>query len=170
VQLDVEEHGVVTGDVAWGGNWFFLTNDHRQEITPSNVDRLTEFAGAVRRALVRESVTGAGSAEIDHIELSGPPLRSDADSKNFVLCPGGAYDRSPCGTGTSAKLACLFAEGKLGERQPWRQESIVGSVFEGYVECEGEALRPYITGRAFITAKAQLVLHADDPFQDGIPS
>ena len=121
----------MTGDVAWGGNWFFLVGDHGQELELANVARLTAFAESVRRGLVRQGITGADGVEIDHIELFGPPCDPTADSRNFVLCPGGAYDRSPCGTGTSAKLACLAAAGKLREGQVWRQEGIVGSVFEG---------------------------------------
>ena len=131
VSLDVPGHGPVRGDVAWGGNWFFLVEDHGQDLSAGNVARLTDFTLRIREALDRSKVTGADGAEIDHVELFGPSPR--ADSRNFVLCPGGAYDRSPCGTGTSAKAACLHADGKLKEGQVWRQESIVGSVFEATV-------------------------------------
>ena len=156
----------VTGDVAWGGNWFFLVRDHWLEVALSNLERLTEFTVKVREALVREGITGEHGAEIDHIELFGPS--KIADSKNFVLCPGKAYDRSPCGTGTSAKLACLAADGKLKEREVWRQESIIGSVFEGFVTYEGNWTIPHIRGSAYVNAEATLILQEDDPFRMGI--
>jgi 4-hydroxyproline epimerase len=85
-----------------------------------------------------------------------------------VLCPGNTYDRSPCGTGTSAKLACLFADGKLSEGQIWRQESIVGSVFEGSVLVRDNVVHPSIKGSAFITAEADLIIDERDPFAVGI--
>jgi 4-hydroxyproline epimerase len=152
--------------VAWGGNWFFLVSEHRQSIELSNVDRLTECTWAIRQTLEREGITGDNGAEIDHIELFGP---SDAaDSRNFVLCPGKAYDRSPCGTGTSAKVACLAADGKLAEGQTWRQESIVGSVFEASYVRQGECVVPRIRGSAFVNAEATLLLDGRDPFEWGI--
>ncbi len=138
VAVEVAGHRPIHGDVAWGGNWFFLTNDHGQDLSLHNVERLTDFCVRVRQALERQGVTGANGAEIDHIELFGPAHDPANHSRNFVLCPGKAYDRSPCGTGTSAKLACLFADGKLREGDIWRQESIVGSVFEGSVRRIGE--------------------------------
>jgi 4-hydroxyproline epimerase len=170
VPLEVERYGSMTGDVAWGGNWFFLVQDHGQEVSMANLAGLSDCAWKVRQALVRQGITGAGGQEIDHIEFFGPPVVPDADSKNFVLCPGRAYDRSPCGTGTSAKLACLVADGKLREGQVWRQESIVGSLFEGSVRViEGQVL-PLIKGSAFVTADATLVLDQRDPFVHGIPT
>src|SRR5215211_4146535 len=135
-KLTVEVPGIgpVTGDVAWGGNWFFLVREHTQELLFENLDRLMDFTLRAREALAHAGITGDDGHEIDHVELFAPSKLAGVDSKNFVLCPGKAYDRSPCGTGTSAKLACLFADGKLAEGQVWRQESIVGSVFEGSVE------------------------------------
>jgi 4-hydroxyproline epimerase len=165
---EVDGFGPVKGDVAWGGNWFFLVSDHRQRIELGNVERLTEFTWLTRQALERQGITGAGSGQIDHIELFGPPSRPDADSKNFVLCPGKAYDRSPCGTGTSAKLACLHADGKLPVGKIWRQESIVGSVFEGSVRVEGNLIIPRIKGSAYVNMESTLLFDADDPFQWGI--
>ena len=105
---------------------------------------------------------------IDHIELFGPPGDEANHSRNFVLCPGRAYDRSPCGTGTSAKLACLYADGKLQPGEIWRQESILGSVFEGSVRLDGDKLIPRVTGTAYVTAEATLLLDPADPFQMGI--
>jgi 4-hydroxyproline epimerase len=168
VRVEVPGHGPVVGDVAWGGNWFFLVEDHGQPLEPAHVDRLTDFTWRIRQALVQAGVTGKGGAEIDHIELFGPSPRPDVDGRNFVLCPGRAYDRSPCGTGTSAKLACLVADGKLRPGQVWRQESIIGSVFEGRMEAADGVLVPTITGEAFVTAEATLLLDPRDPFQKGI--
>jgi 4-hydroxyproline epimerase len=168
VSVPIEGVGRVTGDVAWGGNWFFLVGDHGQKLEISNVERLTDFTWRIREGLVRHGITGADGGEIDHIELFGPPRDRSAHSRNFVLCPGKAYDRSPCGTGTSAKLACLFADGKLREGEVWRQESIVGSVFEGSVRLDGAKIIPRITGSAHITSEATLILEAADPFRTGI--
>jgi 4-hydroxyproline epimerase len=170
VTLDVPGAGPVTGDVAWGGNWFFLTPAGGLELVPANVDRLADYAWRVRRELVRSGITGEGGAEIDHIELTGPPRDPANQGRNFVLCPGGAYDRSPCGTGTSAKLACLHADGKLRPGDVWRQESLVGSVFEGSVRADGDRVIPRITGSAFVTAEATLILDPEDPFRHGLPS
>jgi 4-hydroxyproline epimerase len=168
VAVEVPGHGRVVGDVAWGGNWFFLVREHGQVLELANVERLTEFTWTVRQALARAGVTGKGGVEIEHVELFGPSPREGVNSRNFVLCPGKAYDRSPCGTGTSAKLACLYADGELRRGQVWRQEGIVGSVFEGSVELVDGALYPTITGRAFVTAEATLILDSRDPFAEGI--
>lgn len=166
VTVDVEGLGPVTGDVAWGGNWFFLVEDHGQDLTLANLDPLTDVSWRIRQALVRNGISGAGGQEIDHIELFGPSAH--ADSRNFVLCPGKAYDRSPCGTGTSAKLACLVADGKLKEGDVWTQESIIGSIFEGSVEIVDGQVYPSITGTAFVNAEASLILDDRDPFCLGI--
>ncbi len=169
VRLDVPGVGKIAGDVAWGGNWFFLVNDHGEKIVPDNVERLTEVAWKTRQALEAAGITGDDGGEIDHIELFSPTDLPGADSRNFVLCPGGAYDRSPCGTGTSAKLACLAADGKLAEGQTWRQASIVGSLFEGRVTpLENGRVIPHITGSAYVNAEVTLLLQADDPFRMGI--
>jgi proline racemase len=173
VEVPVPGFGVVRGDVAWGGNWFFLVDSAPVELTVGNCDQLTEYAWAIRCALRKNNITGADGAEIDHVELSSPAPSPDADSRNFVLCPGKAYDRSPCGTGTSAKLACLAADGKLAPGQIWRQEGILGTAFEGSYRMEnGSSPRivPSITGSAYITAEGRLILHPDDPFRAGIRS
>ncbi len=168
VTVQVEGIGPVSGDVAWGGNWFFLVGDSGQDLQLANVEHLTDVTWRIRQALVRSGITGTDGAEIDHIELFGPPRDPGNDSRNFVLCPGKAYDRSPCGTGTSAKLACLYADGKLREGQIWRQESILGSVFEGSVRLAGEQIIPSITGSAYICADSTLILDDKDPFKMGI--
>jgi 4-hydroxyproline epimerase len=168
IAVDVPGFGVVHGDIAWGGNWFFLVENHGFELTLNNVEALTNFTWAVRQALSAHAITGDGGHEIDHIELFAPSLLPGVNSKNFVLCPGKAYDRSPCGTGTSAKLACLFADGKLREGEVWRQESIVGSVFEGRVKVIEGRVYPSITGSAFVNSQAELLLDPRDPFCNGI--
>ena len=170
VSVNVTGHGPVVGDIAWGGNWFFLVNDHGQDISFSNLEVLTDFTWRIRQALNEAAITGEGGQEIDHIELFAASDIEGVDSKNFVLCPGKAYDRSPCGTGTSAKLACLVADNKLAEGQVWRQESIVGSIFEGSVRVSNSTIHPSIKGSAFITAEVDLILDDRDPFCMGIRS
>ena len=168
VNVDVPGIGPVTGDVAWGGNWFFLVKEHDQTLEIENLDTLMDFTLRVREALAQAGITGDDGHEIDHVELFAPSAQPGVDSKNFVLCPGKAYDRSPCGTGTSAKLACLVADGKLKEGQVWRQESIVGSVFEGTVSVIDNAVHPRIKGSAFVTAESDFILDERDPFSMGI--
>jgi 4-hydroxyproline epimerase len=166
IEVEVEGYGRVCGDIAWGGNWFFLTHDSPCAIAASNIESLTMFTWRIRRAFERNGITGANGGHIDHIEVCGPS--EIADSRNFVLCPGKAYDRSPCGTGTSARLACLFAEGRLTESQIWRQESVIGSVFEGSFVLRDGIVHPRIKGSAFITADSHLILDSRDPFAFGI--
>ncbi len=176
VTVEVEGFGAITGDIAWGGNVFFLVSEHGQELTLANVERLTDFTWRIRQALQHAGY------EIGHIELFSPSPNPNADSRNFVLCPGKAYDRSPCGTGTSAKLACLAADGKLASGAIWRQESIVGTLFEGSVEIVDTSnvkslnktqpnptiVKPTIRGRAYINAESTLLLDPADPFCMGI--
>jgi 4-hydroxyproline epimerase len=168
VTVEAPGIGPVTGDIAWGGNWFFLVGDHGQELSLDRLEALTDYTWRVRQGLEAHGITGANGGLIDHIELFGPPSGPHADSRNFVLCPGKAYDRSPCGTGTSAKLACLYASGKLKPGEVWRQESIVGSVFEGAVEVVDGQVSPQITGSAYVNAEADLLLDEHDPFCYGI--
>jgi len=157
--------------VAWGGNWFFLCTDPVEgfglRVDTRELEALTGFAWRVKEALAAAGVTGTGGAEIDHVELFAPGA-DGADARSFVLCPGKAYDRSPCGTGTSAKLACLAADGKLGEGETWVQQGILGSVFEGTYRAGGRGVLPRITGRAWITGRAEILIEADDPFAWGI--
>jgi 4-hydroxyproline epimerase len=168
VVLDVSGYGQVVGDVAWGGNWFFLTDTSTLPLDLTGVQDLTAFALAVRQALRKQHITGRDGAEIDHIELMGPAHTHGNSGRNFVLCPGGAYDRSPCGTGTSAKLACLAADGKLAEGERWLQESVVGSVFEGRYRLVGDQLIPSIRGQAHVVAETTLLLDPLDPFCWGL--
>ncbi len=166
VAVEVEGIGIICGDIAWGGNWFFLVNDHAEVLHISNIDRLIDVTWKIRQALKRQGITGAEGQEIDHIELfSQSPT---ADSRNFVLCPGKAYDRSPCGTGTSAKVACLVADGKLKPGVWYRQESVIGSLFEARATLDGDQIIPEIRGTAFVTAEAELIITDADPFAMGI--
>lgn len=156
----------VHGDVAWGGNWFFLCHDHGLEVSLQNLEQLTDFAWRLRENYAQMGITAPDGHEIDHVELFAST--PEADSQSFVLCPGKAYDRSPCGTGTSAKLACLAEDGKLAEGQVWRQQSIVGSIFEGQIQFQEEKIIPTITGEAWVMAEGHLLIDERDPFGDGI--
>ena len=172
VAIEVTGYGTVVGDVAWGGNWFFLMQDQGPAVHRDNIAALTHFTSAVKQALIDHGIRGDDGSEIDHIESFAAPVNPDeADSKNFVLCPGNAYDRSPCGTGTSAKLACLYADGKLQVGQVWRQAGILDTVFEGKIRLtEKGQIIPTITGRAWITGESIYLFSSSDPFRHGIPS
>jgi proline racemase len=166
VSVEVPERGLFKGDVAWAGNWFYLVGVHGEDLALSRVEELTELTWRIRQA-----VNAAGFPEVDHVELFGPPQQSDASSRNFVLCPGKAYDRSPCGTGTSAKLACLAADGLLEEGESWVQESVIGSVFRGsyrWLDRAQGTIAPTIAGTAFLTGETTLLLDPRDPFYNGI--
>mgnify|MGYP000638559784 CR=1 FL=1 len=172
VPVDVPGWGIVRGDIAWGGNWFFLIDGQGPAVDFKNLEALTAFTWAVRQELGKQGITGDGGMEIDHIEVFGPPHDPAlADSRNFVLCPGKAYDRSPCGTGTSAKLACLHAAGKLKPGETWRQASILDTVFQGTVEelPDGKII-PRVSGRAWVNGESIYHFNPADPFRHGIPS
>ncbi|MDP9993098.1 4-hydroxyproline epimerase [Variovorax boronicumulans] len=167
VAVELPGHGVVRGDVAYGGNWFFLVSEHGQRVASDNLAALTDYTAALRKALAAQGITGAEGAEIDHIELFANDDEG-ADSRNFVLCPGNAYDRSPCGTGTSAKIACLAADGKLAPGETWTQASVIGSRFEASYTMDGDKVIPTLRGRAHISAEATLLVDDEDPFGWGI--
>lgn len=168
VELDVDGIGPVVGDIAWGGNWFFLTKYHPCPLTSENTSELQVVAMKIRRHLDEHGVTGEGGALIDHVEMFSQPSTKLANSRNFVLCPGGAYDRSPCGTGTSAKLACLAADGQLRPGEIWRQESVIGSQFEGSYQYQKDGrIIPTISGRAYVYSEARLMQFTEDPFIGG---
>ncbi len=168
VRVQTIDHGMVTGDVAWGGNWFFLAQVHDQPVAAKRIPQLTALCLDIRASLARHGIAGDDGLEIDHVEVFGPPQRPDADAKNFVLCPGGEYDRSPCGTGTSAKLACLAADGRLSAGQVWRQESVIGSLFEGRIQQTPRGVIPTISGGVWITGEATLIIEDGDPYGEGI--
>jgi proline racemase len=170
VAVDVPEFGRVIGDVAWGGNWFFITHSDRVPVDMAYLQELTRFAQAIQDAIRSKGVTGVNGGDIDHIEISAPPARDDADCRNYVLCSGGEYDRSPCGTGTAAKMATLHARGELAFGELWRQEGIAGGMFTGWLtRGENGSLVPHVRGSAFITGEATLHLDPRDPFRFGIP-
>jgi 4-hydroxyproline epimerase len=173
ITVQVPHHGTISGDVAWGGNWFFLVEHHGKELTLENAEELTQYTWEIRSALTASGITGEDGAEIDHIELFSHAENGLADSTNFVLCPGKTYDRSPCGTGTSAKLACLHAVGKLAPGEVWKQRGIVGGIFEGSYRHDESPLKtsgsilPSITGSAYVMAEGALLLDPNDPFRIG---
>lgn len=171
VDVDVDPRGQISGDIAWGGNWFYLVKNHRQKLSIDQCDSLLDYTWSIRQALEQANITGTHGALIDHIELFVEPDSTTlADSINFVLCPGRAYDRSPCGTGTSAKMACLYEDGELTPGQAWRQQSIIGSLFEGSVEIINGQIIPKIIGEAFINLEATVIFDENDPFQYGLGS
>jgi 4-hydroxyproline epimerase len=171
VSVEVPGVGKVVGDVAWGGNWFFITHDTPVAVTAANAKQLTRVTQAIQDAIDAAGITGANGEAIDHIEISAAPTRADADCRNFVLCSGGEYDRSPCGTGTSAKLAVLYAKGEIAIGTRWRQESITGSLFTGWLTTnEKGELIPHVRGMAYVTGEATLLFDEADPFRGGIPS
>lgn len=172
VPVEVPGHGTIYGDIGWGGNWFFLIENQGPRVEFVNLETLVDFTWRVRLELEKQGITGENGGEIDHIEVFGPPSDPTlADSRNFVLCPGKAYDRSPCGTGTSAKLACLHADGKLKPGEIWRQAGILDTVFSGSVEelADGSII-PTVTGRAWVNAESTYLFNPSDPFRNGIPS
>jgi 4-hydroxyproline epimerase len=168
VVLNVPGYGNVVGDIAWGGNWFFITNDAPAALLLTNQRRLTTYTEAIRAAIQRAGIVAADNGIIDHIEINAPSFTDDADGRNFVLCPGMAYDRSPCGTGTSAKVACLAADGKLAPGQVWRQAGILGSVFEAQYMPGPRGVLARITGTAHITGQGQLLIDDNDALAWGI--
>jgi 4-hydroxyproline epimerase len=172
VTIEIPGHGAVHGDIAWGGNWFFLVENQGPRVEFSNLEALVDFACQIRLSLGKQGITGDGGGEIDHIGIFGPPADPTlADSRNFVLCPGKAYDRSPCGTGTSARLACLHADGKLKPGETWRQAGILDTVFTGRVEESADgSITPIVTGRAWVNGESTYFFDPADPFRHGIPS
>ncbi|NZA25099.1 proline racemase family protein [Luteimonas sp. SJ-92] len=168
VAVEVPGYGTVAGDVAWGGNWFFLTEQSPVALELANAPALTAYTLAIRHAIDAAGIGGDAGAAIDHIEIGGTAPDGSGAARNFVLCPGGAYDRSPCGTGTCAKLACLAADGRLAEGETWVQQGILGSAFEASYRRGGRGVLPRVTGRAWITARSQILLDPEDPFAWGV--
>ncbi len=172
VSVDVLGYGSISGDIAWGGNWFFLIDQQENvpAVTSSNISHLTKFSTAVMQALSNQGISGDDGQPIDHVEVFGPPADDQSDSRNFVLCPGGEYDRSPCGTGTSAKLACLYADEKLTPSETWRQSSILNTIFTGTVSplTESNKIIPTVTGSAWVNGETTIIIDPNDPFSKGI--
>jgi 4-hydroxyproline epimerase len=172
VPVEVPGYGRFTGDIAWAGNWFFLIGEHPFDLSLANRAELVAASTAIRSALTDSGITGEDGGLIDHIEFFGAPQSPSSSSRNFVLCPGASFDRSPCGTGTSAKMACLYADGKLAPGEVWTQEGILGTSFQGTLtptpNTSNGHVSPVITGRAWITAESNLFFQNDDPFVGGI--
>jgi 4-hydroxyproline epimerase len=169
VKVEVPGYGRFVGDIAWGGNWFFLVADHPYDLTLAHRADLIAASTAIRQALHEQKITGSNGELIDHIEFFSAPASASNSSRNFVLCPGASFDRSPCGTGTSAKMACLYADGKLAPGQVWRQEGILGTVFAGSIHPTADGkVHPSIRGRAWIASESKLIFASDDPFRNGI--
>ena len=169
VALDVPGYGKVVGDIAWGGNWFFITHAGQVSLEFARLAELNRFTQAIQAEIRLRGITGANGGDIDHVEISGAPIRADADARNFVLCSGGVYDRSPCGTGTSATMAARHARGQLALNAEWRQEGFVGGLFTGWLTAgENNSLIPHVRGRAYVTGEATLRFDKDDPFRFGI--
>ena len=168
VTLDVPQVGRVTGDIAWGGNWFFLVHGSRERLELDNLPALLHITQAIKRALRDLGIRGDDGGEIDHVELFAEPCDPAHRSRNFVLCPGGAYDRSPCGTGTSAKLAVLHARGEIALDEEWTQESVADGLFRARLVRVGDSIVPEIRGRAFITARSTLLFDPRDPLRAGL--
>jgi 4-hydroxyproline epimerase len=169
VPVEVPGYGLFTGDIAWAGNWFFLVGEHPFDLSLANRAELIAASTAIRSALIGSGITGQGGALIDHIEFFAAPRSPLHSSRNFVLCPGSSFDRSPCGTGTSAKMACLYADGKLVPGDVWIQEGILGTFFEGTIaQAPNGRIHPEITGRAWVTAESKLLFQNNDPFVGGI--
>ncbi len=169
VEVQLNDGRTVHGDIAWGGNGFFLCDDHEERVELGNLEELLRLSWAIRNVLEDEEIASIDGHPVDHVELFAPARDPANQSRSFVLCPGGAYDRSPCGTGTSAKLACLAQRGLLAPGEVWRQESVIGSVFEAwYQPCPEGGIFPFIRGRAWITGEGSLVVERDDPYRNGI--
>jgi 4-hydroxyproline epimerase len=166
--LACDDGSRVTGDVATSGLWFFICRDHGLAVEPAAIPALTERAWSIRRALEARGITGDGGEVIDHVVLLGPPHEPGNDGRAFVLCPDGAFDRSPCGTGTSALVGCLLDDGILAEGRTWRQESVLGGVYEARIRREQGVAVPTVRGRAWLTAETTLHFAADDPYRIGL--
>lgn len=169
LELCCDDGQRLTGDVATAGLSFFISRDHGLPVVPSEIPRLTARGWAIRRALEARGIRGAAGAVIDHVMLLGPPQAAENHGRAFVLCPDGAFDRSPCGTGTSALVGCLHEDGVLAERATWRQESVLGGVYEASIRREGGVLVPTVAGRAWITAETELFFDRTDPYRTGLP-
>ena len=164
VRVAVPEFAPVVGDVVWGGNWFFVTEEAPWPLRPAHLEDLLAYTRAIHRALAAAGVVGEDGGPIDHVELLGPPEDPRNDARNFVLCPSGVHDRSPCGTGTSAQVARLWADGRLRAGQEWRQEGFLGGVFRAGLRVEGDAIRPWVRGTAHVVAEADVMIDDRDPF------
>ncbi|TLP46886.1 hydroxyproline-2-epimerase [Cohaesibacter sp. CAU 1516] len=169
VSITLDDLGTITGDIAYGGNWFYIIDPSPVAVEPSNLRALTDTAISIRTAINERQQADQTGIEVDHVIFQGPSPKPDIQSRNFVLCPDDTYDRSPCGTGSSARLACLAADGLLAPGEEIQQESIIGSHYQlSYQPGQAGGIIPQITGQAYIMAETKLIFDPSDPFRDGI--
>ncbi|WP_170763573.1 proline racemase family protein [Ruegeria lacuscaerulensis] len=169
ITLDVPGYGAVTGDVAYGGNWFFIVDPSPIPIETDNIRQLTDMTIAIREASIAQGIGGEKGEPIDHVILQGGTPEPDVHSRNYVLCPDDNYDRSPCGTGSSARLACLAADGRLAPGEEIVQQSVIGSSYRlSYRPGPNGGVIPSITGQAHVIAEAKLIFAENDPYKAGI--
>jgi proline racemase len=177
IQVQLEGKTVPV-DIAFGGNFFahLYAKEVALEIEPRNGSKFIDLGIRIRDAvnqrgkLVHPDKPGIGRVEL--VEFSGPPKTEDANARNVVVFGQGQIDRSPCGTGTCAKMALLHSEGKLKIGEKFVHESILGTKFLGRLlgttrVGEYDAVVPEITGSASVTGFNRLVLDDNDPFEDG---
>lgn len=169
VSIEIDKYGVFTGDLAYGGNWFFIVDPSPIPVEVANIRVLTDLAIAIREACTAQGVTGENGENVDHVILQGQPDTESVSSRNFVLCPDNEYDRSPCGTGSSARLACLAAAGVLAPGEEIVQQSIIGSTYNmSYQPGISGGVIPKLTGQAHVMAESRLIFAQNDPFRMGI--
>ncbi len=169
IELNVPGRGRLFGDIAWGGNWFLLVEEHSLEINIRNIHSLLSISRSIKTTLQKSSIRGIGGAPIDYVALFG--MSSTANSRSFVLCPGDAYDRSPCGTATCAKLACLAADNTFEPNMIWHQEGVTGSRFQASYEWgDSSSILPTITSSGYVNGDSFVIIDPEDPFSWGIPS
>lgn len=169
VRVDVPSYGSVIGDVAYGGNWFFIVEPSPLPLNTQNIRQLTDLGIAIREATNAQNVGGEQGQLIDHVVFQDQSPKPGVHSRNFVLCPDDNYDRSPCGTGSSARLACLAAQNRLLPGEEITQESVIGSPYRlSYQPGKQGGIVPSIIGQAYIMAESRLLFDAEDPYRLGI--
>ena len=178
-EVEVETSaGRVCVDVAFGGAFYALVDAASLglRVVPEETPRLTRLGMEVKRAVERAvEVVHPEEAELFGIYgtiISAPPQSGSADGRNITIYAEGAVDRSPCGTGTSAKLASLYAQGRIGLDQPFVHESVIGTTFTGRVLGETQvgsfpAVETEIRGQGFLTGFHQFVVDPRDPTCEG---
>ena len=174
VTVSTEQFGKVKTDIAYGGSLYAIVSakDFGLNIIPEEAGKIVEYGEILRKAIqeqVRMKHPKDGSLmKVLYIQFTGPPTNPKADMKNVVVVAPAGLDRSPCGTGTSARMADLFAKGKMKVEDELVHESIIGTLFRGKIAAtsnvgEYPAIIPEISGNAYITGFQQLVLESGDP-------
>jgi len=176
ISIDVPGYGEVKGDVAFGGNWFFYVNAKEigVRVRSENVDALARAGIAIKNEFNKEfdlvhPTNPNISRKLLATSIIDIPVKNKNADQNNIVVEGKWVDRSPCGTGTSGRMAVLFAKNKLGLNEDFVNESITGETFRGRLIGEtkvGEypAVVPEITGNAYITGFNHIILDPDDPF------